>query len=521
MRLGQRAGVDPLLLGFGLVLAWSVCMPWASSRLAGGMGSGNLGALVHSLALFALAGLCNVRRVNLYSTKLAALACVLATVAPVLSAASSLALSGTAGACARACAAVLNGLSLALMYLLWNEQIARRPLYLSWPSYAAAFAMAPLAYFVLTSLPAGAAAAIALCMPAASCAMLARSARAGQGAEPAAETVSRAWRFPWRPALLMAAFSFSHHMLMHLSGGTSAFGQLGGLVAVGAVLLAATALFDRLDLGVLYRAAAPLMMCALLCLPLGGVMGTGAQGALSAAGSALSYAGFTTFSLFTAFVLSAICFRYGVHAAWLFGVVEGFDVLAHAAGSAAGSALLTWSSAAGGAAALAGPLDAAAAAVVILAMALMSDKGFSTTWGIRPARNVGAGGGATGAEGESGSGPTGADGDGWPRRADAAAADGGAPRPDGVGPGGSPWPAAPGSSVPSLPDRCGRVARHYGLTRREEEVLSLLAQGRSAPEVEAELYISHNTAKGHIRHLYAKLGVHSREEAVAVVSGWR
>lgn len=517
MRLGQRAGVDPLLLGFGLVLAWSVCMPWASSRLASGMGPNNLGAVVHALALLALAAFCNLRRVNLYSKGLAALAGTLATAAPILSVASSLALSGAAGTYGRALAAVLNGVSLALMYLLWNEQIARRPLYVSWPSYAASFAVAPLAYFVLTSLPAAAAAAIALCMPAASCAMLARSARAEEGAEQAAEAVSRAWRFPWRPALLMAAFSFSHYMLMHLSGGTSAFGQLGGLVAAGAVLLAATAFFDRLDLGVLYRTAVPLMMCALLCLPFA-ASGTGGGGALAAASSALSYSGFTVFSLFTAFVLSAICFRYGVHAAWLFGVVEGCDVLAHAAGSAAGSGLLAWSSAAGGAAALSAPLDAAAAAIVVLAMALMSDKGFSTTWGIRPARRAGAARGGT----EGGAGnlePTGDDEDGEPRQK----SDGviGAPASDAFSPGGAARLGTSGASVESLLDRCARVARHFGLTRREEEILSLIAQGRSAPELEAELYISHNTAKGHIRHLYAKLGVHSRDEAVAIVAGWR
>ena len=52
-------------------------------------------------------------------------------------------------------------------------------------------------------------------------------------------------------------------------------------------------------------------------------------------------------------------------------------------------------------------------------------------------------------------------------------------------------------------------------------MLALLAQNRAAPDIEAELFISHNTAKGHIRHVYAKLGVHSREEAVEIVRNWR
>lgn len=65
------------------------------------------------------------------------------------------------------------------------------------------------------------------------------------------------------------------------------------------------------------------------------------------------------------------------------------------------------------------------------------------------------------------------------------------------------------------------MARHYGLTHREEEILALLAQNKTSAEIEATLFISHNTAKGHLRHVYDKLGVHSREEAAAVVWEWR
>lgn len=58
------------------------------------------------------------------------------------------------------------------------------------------------------------------------------------------------------------------------------------------------------------------------------------------------------------------------------------------------------------------------------------------------------------------------------------------------------------------------VAPH-GLTSREVEVMRALATGASTVEVARELYVSPKTAKNHIAHIYAKLGVSSRTQAVA------
>lgn len=54
------------------------------------------------------------------------------------------------------------------------------------------------------------------------------------------------------------------------------------------------------------------------------------------------------------------------------------------------------------------------------------------------------------------------------------------------------------------------------LSPREFEVYELLVQGRSNPEIAETLFISKSTAKVHIRHIFEKLGVHSRAEAAAV-----
>jgi two-component system, NarL family, nitrate/nitrite response regulator NarL len=54
------------------------------------------------------------------------------------------------------------------------------------------------------------------------------------------------------------------------------------------------------------------------------------------------------------------------------------------------------------------------------------------------------------------------------------------------------------------------------LTRREGEVLRLLAQGLSAADIARELVISSNTVATHIQRILGKLGVHSRTQAVAL-----
>ena len=62
-------------------------------------------------------------------------------------------------------------------------------------------------------------------------------------------------------------------------------------------------------------------------------------------------------------------------------------------------------------------------------------------------------------------------------------------------------------------------AARRGLTKREVEVLLLLAEGRNEPYIESALGISRTTVKTHITHIYRKVGVSSRQQLIDVLRG--
>ncbi|MFC4242458.1 response regulator [Gryllotalpicola reticulitermitis] len=63
------------------------------------------------------------------------------------------------------------------------------------------------------------------------------------------------------------------------------------------------------------------------------------------------------------------------------------------------------------------------------------------------------------------------------------------------------------------------LTRFPTLTQREAEVLAEIARGRSNPEIAQELFVSVATVKTHVNSLFAKLGVQSRPQAIALAVG--
>ena len=65
--------------------------------------------------------------------------------------------------------------------------------------------------------------------------------------------------------------------------------------------------------------------------------------------------------------------------------------------------------------------------------------------------------------------------------------------------------------------RCEELAREHGLTNREGDILYLLAQGRDIVFICDTLFLSRNTVKSYQKSIYAKLGVHSKQEIIDLV----
>jgi DNA-binding NarL/FixJ family response regulator len=53
-----------------------------------------------------------------------------------------------------------------------------------------------------------------------------------------------------------------------------------------------------------------------------------------------------------------------------------------------------------------------------------------------------------------------------------------------------------------------------GLSKRETEVMELIATGHSNGEIAQRLFLSEKTVKNHVNRIYAKLGVESRVTAI-------
>lgn len=66
-----------------------------------------------------------------------------------------------------------------------------------------------------------------------------------------------------------------------------------------------------------------------------------------------------------------------------------------------------------------------------------------------------------------------------------------------------------------------QLAETFGLTSRECDICSLFAEGRSMPYIAEKLFLSENTVKTHMKHVYTKCGIHSRQELLDIIEKYR
>ena len=75
----------------------------------------------------------------------------------------------------------------------------------------------------------------------------------------------------------------------------------------------------------------------------------------------------------------------------------------------------------------------------------------------------------------------------------------------------------PASERIPFDEAIAKLAGHYALSSREMEVLAELLKGRSISRISDTLYISENTTKTHLKRIYKKLNVHSKQEILDLI----
>ena len=269
--------------------------------------------------------------------------------------------------------------------------------------------------------------------------------------------------FPLAPVALMASFTLANVFARDMLPASDRSWATIGVLACLVVLFFAIRRFNMgFDLWPLVAVAFPLTLMGLFGLLLdGGVWGIAA--------TLLTHAGDTLFSVFIAAALCNVAFRYGTSALFLFG-------LAKAAGSMAllTGAMLAFRGSPWGHDSFVLLVAAMALAVCVCFIALSWKRDGEITWGVI-------------------------------QQSEATRLSGG---------------DAP-SEAQQLSLACSLVAYEYGLTRREEEVLALLARGSTAQQIEQALCVSNSTVKSHTHAVYQKMGLHSRAELIELMAARR
>ena len=383
-----------------------------------------------------------------------------------------LAASSPSGLIFLAVISMLTGLGGAVLFLLWAEVYAQlgNTRCLLFGAMGCIFAGlialvishldTTAANMAIALLPAasGVMAAVSLSrLPGEACFECAGVGRAGQASQDLSYPV------PWKLLVLLAlagfASGFAGSLLVEAEG-IGATHRILATVVSGVVLL--TAFFLRkgeIDVRVFAWATLPLALVFFAAIPLLG----------ATAGLLISFLvklAYVAFALFVLFMLANVCYRHAIPSARVFAYARASSEAA----MFAGILLRRWMRSAG-------ILDGQEMLWVISLIGLVATVGCVLLW--HTERSVTSDWGVSGVDAASG------------------------------------FKAK--SSRDLLLERMDVLAQEKNLTPREQEILALLAKGYTAVSIEGELFMSHNTLKTHLRHIYGKLEVHTRAEALEML----
>lgn len=170
-------------------------------------------------------------------------------------------------------------------------------------------------------------------------------------------------------------------------------------------------------------------------------------------------AGYSMLSMFIMLIMSNLTYHYGVNAVWINGIERGARYIVEVCGWAASAFI--WGSMSQMAAQVF-ILAITAAMAVVFIVVLRSERNLSASWGIKM------------------------------------------------------------ESLDTTKQQersliVSELSKNNGLTPREEEVFQLVARGESMTKIADELFVSVNTVKAHINHIYRKFQIHSKDELLGLL----
>ena len=273
---------------------------------------------------------------------------------------------------------------------------------------------------------------------------------------PAAERPKRGvpkFSYPWKLFVLYGLYAFAYGMRANqLAWGAGRHSSLSTFILMAVLFLTAYFASRRFNIGLLYRSPVVLMVCGFLLVPAQSLLGAAASSYLIA----ISY---SLMSFLVMLLLYDISRRLGVAIVVFMAIKNAEQLVAdgrrrrHRRAGNAGLPAATQDF-----------VVTIIVAVLILAatVLLFSEKELASKWGVSILEEGGL----------------------IERTAE----------------------------EERVSERVEELSATYRLSPREQEVLALLAEGKTGRVIQQELFIAEGTFKAHTRHIYEKMGINSRKE---------